>query len=213
MALDLLAHADSIKTSFSKNDRIHQRVSVKKSVRISVIELLVARAASLGYELILEVVADSREADLNLCVRSPESTAKSFFPLITEQYAILIPRDNPLAFQSELSFSDLNGQALVERIHCDQRALFDDMCQLHKIQFPVVTRVETEEWAHSLVASSIGICFAPLPVDYVDPRFITRNIEETIGVTVPHREIGIQVHRVKDSRLKGLWENWSPCSH
>jgi LysR family transcriptional regulator, benzoate and cis,cis-muconate-responsive activator of ben and cat genes len=209
MALELLGHADSIRSAFRHNDRIHQRIALDKTVRIGVLEELVSRAEKAGHELELEIVSDAASADLRLTIESSLSASEHFFPLFEEHYALLIPDNNVLAFQKTMQISDLNQQRLIERIHCEGQQEFQRGCEHYGIRFNMIASVETEEWAHGLVASKLGMTFAPVPLNFSDPRFICRNIQESLGLEVPTRHVGIALKAKADPRLEALWKNWN----
>lgn len=207
MALELLGHADSIRSAFRHSDRIHQRIALDRTIRIGTLELLMARAEALHIELELEVVSDAANADLRLCLESSAGATERFVPLLEEHYALLIPDNNVLAYQKTLQPADFNGQRLIERIHCDGQQLFTQMCQQYGVNFNIVARVETEEWAHGLVASKLGLTFAPLPTDFTDPRFVCRSLHEALGIDLPCRRVGVVLRGKPDERLEELFRS------
>lgn len=207
MALELLGHADSIRSAFRHSDRIHQRIVLDRTIRIGTLELLMARAEALNIELELEVVSDAANADLRLCIESDVGTNERFVPLQEEHYALLIPDNNVLAYQKTLQPADFNNQRLIERIYCNGLQLFTQMCKQYGVNFNIIARVETEEWAHGLVASKLGLTFAPVPTDFTDPRFVCRSIHEALGIELPGRRIGVVLRGKTDERLEALFSS------
>jgi DNA-binding transcriptional LysR family regulator len=210
MATELLLHADAIETRLSRTDeKLKLKLAVLPSVQISYIERLVSAARALSLELEFEVINEFKQADILLCSKSSAPKQQAFYPIAGERYALLIPKTNPLAYQSRITYSDLNGQALIERYHCENRALFDKVIEHFDLQMPIVARVENEEWALSLVASGIGLSISPLADDFADPRFNVRFFDEISDMESPERQVGFSFKANQSAPLQNALDELS----
>ncbi len=202
----LLQHAESIKTHFvPKARQTKLSLSISRSVRADTVEDMLRTAMLGNRELQIELVGEEHAADLKLGSRARCSADESFFPLYDERYALLIPKDNVLAYQQGLRLSELAGQPLVERIHCENQHLFEQVSEAYGLSFNIVAKAESEEWAHAMVAAGLGLCFAPLPEAYCHPRFVVRELNELTGIDTPTRTIGLMCKSDHRSQLEALW--------
>jgi len=204
MAKSLLHHAESIRNEFTRSEPMQRlRLSVDPTIRISamneVVDLIKEGASD---RIQLELVADGQEADARLTSEPALKSGEQFLPLSKEYYALMLPHDNLLAYQSDLSLTDLDGQAIIERIHCEKQALFDAVVRSTGIHVETVARVDSEEWAQALVGMGLGICFAPLPEDHSDPRFVIRSISTLMTQDLPARWVGLAYRAQSEALLR-----------
>lgn len=209
MAKDLLAHAQSIQNEF--NLPIVTRrltLTVDSNIRVAVLEEFIHTLQSIQPSFTLSLISNSdasaQPADLHLTVRHQLEKTDIFYPLMKERYTLLIPKTNHLAFKSELLLEDLQEQPLITRIHCENKVLFEQACHAYQLNFMEVAEVESEEWAHSLVAAGLGLCFAPLPHDFQDQRFEIRALDRVFPQPIPEREIGLAIKPSEQDRMKHL---------
>lgn len=209
MAKDLLAHAQSIRNEFELTKPIRRlTLKVDPNIRVAVLEAFINSLNDNPIKTMLSLVSndDSRgqSADLHLTVRTAVKENEVFFPLMKERYALLIPKSNQLAFKSELYLDDLQEAPLITRIHCENKALFEQVCVALKLNFQEVAEVETEEWAHSLVGAGLGLCFAALPYTFQDERFEIRPLDSLFKQAIPEREIGLSFQANEQTRMEAL---------
>jgi len=210
MATELLSHAESIKhqfTSVKSQEKI--TLAVDKSIRVSVLEQFLNDANTafgvVQFELLSVVDAvNVDKADIHLSTKGQLEKSSIFIPLSIESYSLLIPKANLLAYQQELKPVDLNQQSIISRIYCENQALFDQVVDNLGLDLNIVAQVESEEWAHALVAAGLGMTMAPVPASFEDPRFITRSLEECFGMALPKREVGLLIKSDKIERVKRL---------
>jgi DNA-binding transcriptional LysR family regulator len=217
MATELLQHADSIKHQFTALEKIHNiTLSVDKSIRIDTVEALLAIPQCEFNSYQFEILSESnfngtvlnekarKQADLRLTTRSLCDKSETFISLGIEEYALLIPNNNLLAYQKKLNLNDLNGQNLIERIYCENQALFDQTISQLGLSISTVAKVESEEWAHALVGAGLGLAFAPVPKGFKDPRFTVRFLSEWLSIKVPTREVGLAIQKSKMAMLEAI---------
>jgi len=192
MAKDLLNHAASIKHSFVTDEqRKTLRFAVDKTVRIAAFDTLLDQNEAWSNNFELELVSDKTDADAILTSKDNYPEHMEFLPLIDENYALLMPLNHALAYRSDLAMGDLNGQRIIERVHCQHQALLNQALVEHDVSMTSVAKVETEEWAHALVANGVGLTFAPVPNGYEDPRFHVRDLHTCFGIQAPTRVVGL----------------------
>tara|TARA_R110001592_G_scaffold362052_1_gene674727 strand:- start:3595 stop:4452 length:858 start_codon:yes stop_codon:yes gene_type:complete len=209
MAKDLLAHAQSIKNEFSSSlSKEILKLKVDQNIRVSVLENFIhdlqRQSSSVTLSLIGPHNKQEQLFDMHLTTHNNVESLDWFFPLMKEQYALLIPKSNHLAFKPEINLSDLQKQPLITRIHCENKALFEKTCQNLKIEFNSVAEVETEEWAHALVRSGLGLCFAPLPDNFTDPDFQARSLSDFLPQSLPERVVGLSVKPSSQEKIRLL---------
>ena len=217
MATELLQHAESIKQQFSAVEEVKKiTLSVDKNIRISTLETLLAKPKcefnKHQFEILSDTRADSSEihidsttkADLRLTTRHQCDKSEIFISLGLEEYALLIPNNNLLAYQKELSLNDLNNQNIIERIYCENQTLFDQYVSKLGLKTHTVAKVESEEWAHALVGSGLGLTFAPVPKDFTDSRFTVRFLADELSINIPVREVGLAIEKSKVAKLEAI---------
>ena len=216
MASELLLHADSIKQQFTDVKQVQTvTLSVEKNIRINSLEMLLTKHEGLLSTFQFEIVSrpntvesthniDRKEADIRLTTAKQCHKSEKFISLGVEEYALLIPNNNVLAHQTKITLNDLNHQKIIERIHCENQALFDQLILQHALTINSVAKVESEEWAHALAGAGLGLVFAPVPRNFTDSRFTVRFVSDIFALNIPEREVGLAVPKTELARLKQL---------
>ena len=212
MAKDLLAHAASIKNEFAHSQLSEPlKLFVDQNIRVSVLESFIyelhANTDSINLSLsnaINQGGHSNQVFDMYLTSQSQIDSLDWFFPLMVESYALLIPKTNRLAFKSNLSIEDLQCQPLISRIHCENKMLFERTSKQFGLEFRSVAEVETEEWAHAMVRSGLGMCSAPVPLNFQDECFEVKYVNELFGLNLAERIVGLSVKPTKHERIKTL---------
>jgi len=213
MATELLLHADSIKQQFAPEKTVQViTLSLDKTIRISTLESLISNSNQKSPIIQFEIISASlpeqsefsKKADIRLTTKQKCQKSEVFIPLALEEYALLIPNNNLLAYQKNISLNDLHEQNVIERIHCENQALFDQTVQQLGVKLNTVAKVESEEWAHALVGAGLGVTFAPLPKSFKDPRFTVRYLSECFSITAPKREIGLAILKSKIAQFESI---------
>lgn len=209
MAKDLLAHAQSITNEFSSLPKKEVlRLYVDQNIRVSVLEKFIVDIQKQSKLVTLSLMGPNNKQkqafDLHLTTQGHIDSKDWFFPLKKERYSLLIPKVNYLSFKPDITLSDLQGQPLITRIHCENKGLFEQLCHNLKIKFTPVAEVETEEWAHSLVRAGLGICFAPLPDDFQDPGFEVKSLSDLFPQSLPERIVGLAIKQASQKKIKHL---------
>jgi len=211
MASELLQHADSIKNEFAQKHQTQKiNISVDENIRISILENFLNEANEQNPNCQFEITTGRQSVnktivDLHLTTKSKVLPDECFRVLAIERYALLLPTTNLLAYQKEIKPSDLNHQNIISRIFCENNVLFDSMISGYGLDVNIVSKVESDEWAHALVGSGLGITFAPVPADFTDPRFVVRPVSDLFDIDLPEREIGLAFNKAKLETFQTLF--------
>jgi DNA-binding transcriptional LysR family regulator len=120
-------------------------------------ELVAAVTGGGDPELELALVEADQPCDLRVISRGMRAAGEVFVPLWDERYVVALPPAHPLASRRVLRASELTGERLVARCHCENAARFAGTGK----RFHVVAIAATEEWALALVAAGVGIAILP----------------------------------------------------
>jgi len=131
----------------------------------------------------LQLVDADQPCDLRIISRTMRSEREVFVALWQERYVVALPRDHPLAARRSLRASELAGQRLVARCHCENAARFAGAGQ----RFDVVAEAPTEEWALALVAAGVGVAIIPEGVGSRDPGVVLRPLRDVQA----RRQVGL----------------------
>jgi DNA-binding transcriptional LysR family regulator len=139
----------------------------------------------------LVLVNEDEECDLRIVSRSMRKESEVFVPLWEERYVVALPRNHPLAAKPAVRGSDLAGQRLVARCHCENAARF----RVDGGRFEVVAVAPTEDWAIALVSAGVGIAIVPEGVLGTDEkpssRASTQVVVRPIHDVHAKRQVGI----------------------
>lgn len=181
----LLADAQAIVETF-QDAATHPRLSLRIHPTVSVAhvrKLLRHLKAELTH-LELSVLADrDAQVDAELTSKTCVGPGRHFVPLWEEQYALLVPRDHPLAVKDTVSLADLHGAAFIERTQCELAAHWQAGLSRFQVVPDVRARVDSQEWAIGLVAAGVGVTIAPLhPLDRHHDVVVRRDAKELESV-------------------------------
>jgi len=176
----LLADAQAIVETF-QDTASHPRLSlcIHPTVSVTHVQKLLRHLKRSVLHLELAVQEDAQEADAELTSQNCVGEGRAFLPLWEEHYALLVPREHPLAVQGELSWRDLHGVAFVERRQCELSAHWHAGLRAFQVVPDVRARVDSQEWALGLVAAGVGLTIAPLhPLDELQGIVVRRDLAE-----------------------------------
>ncbi|GAA3946066.1 LysR family transcriptional regulator [Allohahella marinimesophila] len=214
MAQNLLSHAASVKsrmTEAQSAEAVH--ISVAPSISYEYLNqvLMLIQKHRTGDTTFIRRGTFQGEPDLLLTASNNVPPGYEFFPLWRDQYCVLLPLTHKLTYQSHLTLSDFYGIDLVEREFCELRQEWDRLIEQFEHAPNIVATVDNEEWALRLVASGVGITFAPVNSIYqtgalntalasstshpvknsAAPRFCARPLSDIAGVADRHRNAGV----------------------
>lgn len=135
----------------------------------------------------------SNEQELN----NEQITSGSWSPLLTEEYALLVPEGHEILWlkehQQDITIERLLAYNWIERAHCPFKKEFDKL--LHQMnlydQINIQATVNNDDWALSLVASGYGITIAPVSPNSLNASIHIIPLSEIQGAPVLTRTIGL----------------------
>lgn len=131
----------------------------------------------------LRLVGDDEPCDARVISDAAVTARETFVPLWRERFVVALPATHPLTLKDQLRPADLVGLSLIDRCHCEHRALFARA----RHHFQTVAVAQSEEWALALVAAGIGIAILPEGIARQGRGVAVRAIE---GVDV-ERTVGL----------------------
>jgi len=183
VARSLLEGARSLRSLFANGPS-------KRSLTIGLMKSLdVARTRKLlalftgDHALELRIVDAEEACDVRLVARSMRAEGEIFVPLWEERYVVAMPRSHRLTKQAAIRGSDLAGEKLVARCHCENAERFSPAAA----KFQVVAIAPSEEWAVALVGAGLGIAILPAGVVPKAAGVVTRPIRDVHA----KREVGL----------------------
>lgn len=194
-AKGLLNHASSVRSLFkSQVDNPRLTVSVSQSIAFAYLNELLGKLKHINSLLQVQLIQQSAEADIRLTIEHEVSGDDLFIPLWQDQYCLIIPSENALAYERSITLAHLSGQNFIERIYCDRRGEWAEFLRLNEVNVNTAASVDNEEWALSLVEAGVGIAVVPLheEKDY-SHRFIVRKLSEIEGMKPIKRTVGVAI--------------------
>jgi DNA-binding transcriptional LysR family regulator len=136
----------------------------------------------------LEIVDEGEQCDLRVVSKTRVRQGETFTPLWSERFVVALPATHPLAARAELRSSDLAGEKIVERCHCEHARHF----ARGRRRMEVAAVARSEEWAIALVSAGVGVAIVPEGSVRDDARVAIRALSD-VRVS---RQVGL-AHRSK----------------
>lgn len=194
-AKGLLNHANAVRSRFmNKENSRRLTVSVAQSIAFAYLDELLGKLKTIDPQLEVCLTQQSAQADIRLTIDRDVSVDDVFIPLWQDQYCLIIPADNPLAYERSLTLGSLNGQHFIERTYCDRGSDWAEFLRLNDVNMNTAASVDNEEWALSLVEAGVGIAVVPLheQKDY-SHRFVVKALSEIEGMQSIRRTVGVAI--------------------
>lgn len=81
--------------------------------------------------------------------------------LFEQRLLLAVPVDHPFAQRSSIHLVDLEGEPLIERIHCEIWRAFPQMFEAAGVQPDIIYWADNEEWVISLIQVGLGLSIMP----------------------------------------------------
>lgn len=144
-----------------------------------------------------DVVAQLDNGDFDLAIMNATQPVRDRHEprgLYSERYIAAFPRGHRFESLRCVRLADLAGEAFVDRLSCELRKQFVELCGERQVKLLPGARSDREDWTQELIASGFGC--AILPENSVrHPEIVTRPFEDPEVI----REI--VVVRVRGRRL------------
>lgn len=183
IARKLVDDAGALKAAFRAPRTTHRfAVGLMRSLDAHRIrELLLVMTAE--PQLQLRLVGADERCDMRVVSRGLVRANETFVPLWSERFVVALPASHPLALRDTVRASDLAGQRLIERCHCEHMRSFPR----GRARLEPVAVAQSEEWAMALVGAGVGIAIVPEGSAREDRNVVLRPISD-VGVT---RQVGV----------------------
>lgn len=97
-----------------------------------------------------------------LCARrGPFHPRLRYIDLFTETMVVAFPRDHAFAEMDSIPLSALANERYIDRLHCEFRDEFLELCDKQEIALNVAFRSQREDWIQSLVRDGVGVSLIP----------------------------------------------------
>lgn len=194
-AKGLLNHAGSVSSLFKRS--AHKpllTVAVAQSIAFAYLSELLDKLKRIDALQEVRLTQQSERADIRLTIDREVSGDDLFIPLWQDQYCLIIPSDNPLAYERAITLADLNGQGFIERTYCDRSGDWAEFLRQNEVSVNIAASVDNEEWALSLVEAGVGLAIVPLhqAKDY-SHRFFVKELGEIEGMQSIRRSVGVAI--------------------
>lgn len=179
----LVAEAQAIRASF-RTRPVARRLTVGLMPSLDVHrtrELLAVLTAA--PEVQLKLVESGERCDLRVVSRDLVRATETFLPLWSERFVVALPVSHPLALRETLRSTDLAGERLIERCHCEHARRISR----GRPRVDPVAVARSEEWALALVGAGVGIAIVPEGCARSDRHVVLRPLAD-VGVS---RQVGL----------------------
>jgi DNA-binding transcriptional LysR family regulator len=203
-AVRLMGEAQALRAAFRAPAAVRRiRVGLMRSLDARrVRELLVAMVGP--PELRIRLVSADERCDLRVVSRTLVRASESFVPLWSERFVVALPASHPLALRDTVRSTDLVGQPMIARCHCEHaRKLARGRARLDPVAI-----AESEEWALALVGAGVGFAIVPEGSAREDRHVVLRALADVsaarqVGIAWRTRSaVSADVHRIRKA-LRG----------
>ena len=127
------------------------------------------------------------EGKIDLAITSLEKneTSKTCQELFEQKLSLAVSAEHPYARRSSINIADLEGEPLIERIHCELWRANPKMYEEAGINTQIVYWADNEEWVISLVQVGLGVSIMPEWQDLTDVIYVPiadANLNRIIGL-------------------------------
>lgn len=194
-AKSLLHHAEAITLLFTDSNLSKTlTIAVSPTVSLNHLGRLIKQLNTHFPKLQCRVKRDDANADFHILPAQQVKDEALFLPMITEQYQLIVPKHNILAYAETVSIGDLHGQRFILRSFCERNQEFLAFLQQTGTVIDIIAEVDNEEWAMQMVEQGLGSTILPLSdTDADDRKFIARNIDMDLEDFRLERTVGIAV--------------------
>ncbi|MEM7676877.1 MAG: LysR family transcriptional regulator substrate-binding protein [Myxococcota bacterium] len=81
--------------------------------------------------------------------------------LYSERYVVVLPPGHRLSAEKTLSLSMLDGERYVDRLACERRGHFLEICGQARVELVPTHRSENDPWVEALVQAGCGLAIMP----------------------------------------------------
>ena len=120
----------------------------------------------------LAVWLEEGKIDLAITSLEKNETSKTCQKLFEQKLSVAVSAEHPFARRNSINMADLDGEPLIERIHCELWRANPKMYEEAGINAQIVYWAGNEEWVISLVRVGLGISIMPEWQDLTDIIYV-----------------------------------------
>ncbi|MDJ0594706.1 MAG: LysR family transcriptional regulator [Pleurocapsa sp. MO_226.B13] len=123
--------------------------------------------------------------DLAITSLGDREASKTCQKLFQQKLLLAVSPEHPFAQRSSIHLADLEGEPLIERIHCEIWRAYPQMFEEAGFQPQIVYWADNEEWVISLVRVGLGVSIMPVWQGLTDVNYVPiadANFNRTIGL-------------------------------
>ncbi|MEL7372209.1 MAG: LysR family transcriptional regulator [Myxococcota bacterium] len=186
--LTQLGSIEDVARNFRAAQQIPFRVGVLSTIGAARIGRALRRFSETAPGVELEVVhgtdaslrADLEDGGLEVAVTSSTEAPPPWAiarPLYQERYVVVLPPGHRLSAQEALVLSMLDGERYVDRLACERRGHFLEICSQAGVELVPTHRSENDPWVEALVQTGCGLAIMP-EYSLVSPTSTVRPLVE-----------------------------------
>ena len=133
----------------------------------------------------LETWLEEGKIDLAITSLEKNEASKTCQKLFEQKLSLAVSVEHPFARRNGVNFSDLEGEPLIERIHCELWRANPRMYKDAGIKAQVVYWADNEEWVISLIQVGLGMSIMPVWQDLANIVYVPivdTDLNRTIGL-------------------------------
>jgi DNA-binding transcriptional LysR family regulator len=197
LAKQLLGQATAIRDVFSTDTtKTPFRLGLIKGLGVARMSDLLGRFTRSVDSLELTLVSQDEPCQARIISRDLLLNNELFVPMWQEEYQLAIPQHHPLALIDNLSITDLQGLAFVQRSPCEGWVYLKQALNHAKVRLDTRAKIQTIEYALGLVKAGLGCAFIPVSDDIVKDKSI--HFTSIAGLSIS-REIGLAYSHESDT--------------
>lgn len=197
LAKQLLGQATAIRDVFSTDTtKTPFRLGLIKGLGVARMSDLLGRFTRSVDSLELTLVSQDEPCQARIISRDLLLNNELFVPMWQEEYQLAIPLHHPLSLIDNLSITDLQGLAFVQRSPCEGWVYLKQALKHAKVRLDTRAKIQTIEYALGLVKAGLGCAFIPVSDDIVKDNDI--HFTPITGLSIS-REIGLGYSHESDT--------------
>lgn len=133
----------------------------------------------------LEDWLEEGKIDLAITSLGDNETSKTSQKLFQQKLSLAVAPEHPFAHRNNIHLADLEGEPLIERIHCEIWRAYPHMFDEAGIKAQIVYWADNEEWVIALVQVGLGLSIMPVWQGLTDINYVPIvdiNLNRIIGL-------------------------------
>ena len=123
--------------------------------------------------------------DLAITSLGHNEDSKTSQELFRQKLLLAVSPEHPFARRSSIQLADLEGEPLIERIHCEIWRAYPHLFEEAGIQPQIVYWADNEEWVISLVQVGLGLSIMPVWQGLTNIKYVSiadLNLDRLVGL-------------------------------